>query len=87
MDTPAETGAPSCLAELGRGRRARIRRVDDSTMAEVARRLFDLGFRAGTTVVCVRRAPLGSPTVYRIGESEICLRPAEAALVGVEVLG
>lgn len=89
MDHPVEpdtAAVATSLAELPRGRRARVRRVEDATAPDVARRLFDLGFRAGTVVACLRRAPLGSPTVYRVGESEVCLRPAEAGLVSVEVI-
>lgn len=50
----------------------------------VARRLASLGFRPGTEVACVRRAPLGDPTVYRLRRYELCLRRREAANVVVE---
>lgn len=83
-DTDQPTGTR--LATLSAGGRARVVGLDAATPGEVARRLYDLGFRANTTVTCVRRAPLGSPTVYRVGESDVCLRPAEARRVTVEVL-
>lgn len=50
----------------------------------VCRRLADLGFTAETPVECLRRAPLGSPMVYCVGESELCLRGDLAACVLVE---
>lgn len=53
------------------------------TAPALARRLRDLGFRAGVEVHCLRRAPWGSPTAYRIGEIDVCLRPAEARLIEV----
>ncbi len=74
------------LATLRRGQRARVIGLDQAAPAEVARRLHDLGFRRGTPVTCVRRAPLGSPTIYRLGESDICLRRAEASWITAEVL-
>lgn len=69
------------LRPAGRGR---VTGLDPAAPEPVARRLHDLGFRVGTTVDCVRRAPLGSPTLYRVGESDICLRRREAAFVRVE---
>lgn len=77
---------PARLTALNRGARARVRGLDAATPTAVARRLYDLGFRTDTTVECVRRAPFGSPTIYRVGESDVCLRPAEANRVTVEVL-
>jgi ferrous iron transport protein A len=49
----------------------------------VARRLASLGFRPGTTVSCVRRAPMGDPTVYRLRSYEVCLRRREAGFIAV----
>lgn len=74
------------LAALGIGRQARVTGLSEGTPDPVARRLFDLGFRSGATVDCVRRAPMGSPTIYYVGDSDICLRPAEARHVTVEVV-
>lgn len=44
----------------------------------VARRLFDLGFAPGETVVRLRHAPLGDPLMFRVGGVEIVLRKAQA---------
>ncbi|NTW41364.1 MAG: ferrous iron transport protein A [Cellulomonadaceae bacterium] len=77
-ETPGTpTGIP--LSALRRGQTARIVGVAPGVAA--APRLRDLGLRAGVEVTCLRRAPLGSPTMYRIGESDLCLRTAEAAHV------
>jgi ferrous iron transport protein A len=73
------------LARLHRGAQAVIVDIAATASGPVAHRLYDLGFRSGTTVDCLRRAPLGSPTVYRVGESDICLRHGEAAHVRVEL--
>ncbi|MDO8107460.1 FeoA family protein [Isoptericola sp. b441] len=71
-------------------RLARLRTGDAATVAEICEcdpavrcRLRDLGITAGAPVVCVRRAPFGSPVVYRIGESDLCLRSDLAELVVV----
>ncbi|MDY6051277.1 MAG: FeoA family protein [Rothia sp. (in: high G+C Gram-positive bacteria)] len=48
-----------------------------------AQRLHDLGFRQGTTVECLRRAPLGSPLMFRVCDTDICLRKQQAALITV----
>jgi ferrous iron transport protein A len=78
------TGTVVPLPGLRRGGQARIVAIDANAPAAVSRRLYDLGFRPGTAVDCLHRAPLGNPTVYRIGESDICLRRAEAAHIQVE---
>lgn len=44
----------------------------------VARRLFDLGFTPGESVVRLRHAPLGDPLMFRVGGVEIVLRKAQA---------
>ncbi len=49
----------------------------------VANRLGQLGFRARARVDVIRRAPLGDPTVYRIQDTELCLRRREAKLIEV----
>lgn len=98
VDRPAviDAGAPSGHAgpghalrgmqELHEGEQAVIVRVCDGSDAACARRLFDLGFAPGASVVKVRRAPFGGPAVYRIADYEIALRPEQARtiLVGTE---
>jgi ferrous iron transport protein A len=49
----------------------------------ISRRLCDLGFAPGESVVRLRRAPLGGPVMFRVGGVEIVLRSAEARRVVV----
>lgn len=50
-------------------------------------RLRDLGFHPGTSVRCVRRAPLGDPRIYELRGVQLCLRSTEAGLVQVSIDG
>ena len=50
----------------------------------IARRLDDLGLRAGVTVEVLRRAPLGDPTVFELHGYQLCLRQSESGRVRVE---
>ena len=52
-------------------------------MNAVARRLADLGVRSGITVECLRRAPLGDPSVFELCGYLLCLRKSESARVRV----
>lgn len=80
----AGTAGQDRLSALRIGCEARICGLDGNLPQQVARRLLDLGFRPGVQVTCVRRAPLGSPTVYRVGEADICLRRTQASAVMVQ---
>lgn len=73
------------LRDLPRGACATVVGVEGAAPSTLAR-LRDLGFRPGCEVVCVRRAPWGSPVLFRVGESDLCLRRDLSALVVVEVL-
>lgn len=75
--------APLSLAGLAPGQRAVITAVDGG--CRVGRRLLDLGFRPGTPLRVMRRAPLGDPTTYELRGSRICLRRSEAARISVEL--
>ncbi|MBF0808060.1 ferrous iron transport protein A [Rothia nasimurium] len=55
----------------------------DSADPTVIQRLHDLGFRVGSEIKCLRRAPLGSPLMFRVCDTDICLRKQQAALVKV----
>jgi ferrous iron transport protein A len=44
-----------------------------------ARRLMELGFLPGTTVLAARSAPGGDPRVFRVDGSEVALRRETAA--------
>ncbi len=83
------TVAPGGLAlrglhQLGEGETAVITGVSPAPDAATARRLFDLGFTPGTTVSKVRRAPFGGPSVYRVADYEIALRPAQARTIAID---
>jgi ferrous iron transport protein A len=70
------------LSQLPPGAEGRVTGVEGAPA--VARRLASLGFRPGTPVLCVRRAPLGDPTVYRLRSYDLCLRRREAGSILVE---
>lgn len=53
----------------------------------IARRLADLGVRVGMRVECLRRAPLGDPSVFELCGYQLCLRRTESARVRVTDLG
>jgi ferrous iron transport protein A len=50
---------------------------------DIARRLMELGFLPGHTVVPARSAPGGEPRVYRVDGSEIALRRETASRLHV----
>jgi ferrous iron transport protein A len=71
------------LAQLAPGRRATVVGTVPQANPAVANRLGQLGFRARARVDVIRRAPLGDPTVYRVQDTELCLRRREAELIEV----
>ncbi|HEU0189819.1 MAG TPA: FeoA family protein [Mycobacterium sp.] len=71
------------LADLAPGRQATIVGLAASANPAVARRLRELGFRPETRVDVIRRAPLGDPTIYRVQDTELCIRRREARFVEV----
>jgi ferrous iron transport protein A len=64
--------APQTLAHLKSGESGILDRLD--LPEDVARRLMELGFLPGHTVVPARSAPGGEPRVYRVDGSEVALR-------------
>ena len=76
--------APIPLSRLAPGQRAEVKAVD--TSSPIGRRLIELGFRPGTELRVVRRAPLGDPTTYELRGSRFCLRRSEAQRVTVAPL-
>lgn len=80
----AETPASLTLADLRPGQRATVSCYDSEVPACTSRRLFDLGLVPGTEVVMVRRAPLGDPAIFRVGDYEIALRRRQSAGIHVE---
>lgn len=59
-----------------------MRAVDSAS--PIGRRLLELGFRPGTPLRVIRRAPLGDPTTYELRGSRFCLRRGEAERVAVD---
>jgi ferrous iron transport protein A len=71
------------LAQLAPGQRATIVGTAPQATSAVASRLRQLGFRPTARVDVIRRAPLGDPTIYRVQDTELCLRRREARLIEV----
>ena len=71
------------LAELAPGERATIVGLTPAVSPMVAGRLRQLGFRPASDVEVIRRAPMGDPTIYRVQDTELCLRRREAQLIEV----
>jgi ferrous iron transport protein A len=71
------------LAHLMPGHRATIVGTVAQASPIIANRLRQLGFRARAQVDVIRRAPLGDPTIYRVHDTELCLRRREAQLIEV----
>lgn len=74
------------LAHLGPGQRATVTGYDDRMDTSTARRLFDLGLTPGIEVEMVRRAPLGDPVIFRVGDYEIALRAVQSRGIHVEAV-
>jgi ferrous iron transport protein A len=69
------------LAQLRPGQRATVVDTVPKAPPAVASRLGQLGFRSKAQVDVIRRAPLGDPTIYRVQDTELCLRRREAQLI------
>jgi ferrous iron transport protein A len=78
-----QTGSVIVLAQLAPGRRATIVGTIPQANPKVINRLGQLGFRVQARVDVIRRAPLGDPTIYRVQDTELCLRRREARLIEV----
>ena len=78
-----QTGSVIALAQLTPGMRATVVGTVAQANPMVANRLGQLGFRAKARVDVIRRAPLGDPTIYRVQDTELCLRRREAQLIEV----
>lgn len=78
-----QTGSVIALAQLTPGTRATVVGTVAQADPMVANRLGQLGFRAKACVDVIRRAPLGDPTIYRVQDTELCLRRREAQLIEV----
>ena len=78
-----QTRSVIVLAQLPPGRRATVVGMVPQAPSSVASRLAQLGFRSTAHVDVIRRAPLGDPTIYRVQDTELCLRRREAQLIVV----
>jgi len=63
---------PNRLTELQEGQEAVLGDLD--LPDDMSRRLMELGFLPGSTVVAAHSAPGGDPRVFRVDGSEIALR-------------
>jgi Fe2+ transport system protein FeoA len=86
--SPGNGGAsaprPAPMSAMRRGETARVVGLAPDLGLALCERLAALGFVPDAAVCCLRRAPLGSPTVYCVGETELCLRGDLASCVLVE---
>jgi ferrous iron transport protein A len=73
------------LIELPLGRVARL--CEPAAGKTIPRRLQDLGFVPGTSLVILRRAPLGDPLEIEIRGYRLCLRCAQLDALRVELEG
>lgn len=67
------------LLELAPGERATIARVQAA--AELAPRLAALGFREGSVIELIRRAPFAGPLHLRLGTTDVIMRRQDAASI------
>jgi Fe2+ transport system protein FeoA len=70
------------LDQLGNGSEARIASIAGE--GPFRRRLLELGLVPGTPIARIGQAPLGDPLTFRVRRAVVCLRRAEAALVGLQ---
>ena len=78
-----ESATAIVLAQLSPGQHATIAGLTADANPAVASRLRHLGFRPTARVEVIRRAPLGDPTIYRVLDTELCIRRREARLIEV----
>jgi ferrous iron transport protein A len=71
------SSAPLTVADLRSGEEGVLDRID--LPEDVARRLMELGFLPGNTIIPSRKAPGGGARVFRVDGSEVALRHDTAA--------
>lgn len=72
-----------CLARLKPGERGTVLRLELPPIQ--AGSLRRLGLCPGTELVCLRRLPLGDPTLYRWRGTDVALRQRDAAHIEVKL--
>ncbi|MBO0864621.1 MAG: ferrous iron transport protein A [Mycobacterium sp.] len=80
---PPRSDSAVVLSQLAPDQQATIVRLVPQANPAIASRLRQLGFRPSAHVDVIRRAPLGDPTIYRVQDTELCLRRREAQLIEV----
>lgn len=70
---------PVTLASTSLGERVYIHRL--TATGTMRRRLLDLGFTPGNSIVPLYRSPLGDPTAYAVMGTVIALRGSDAETV------
>ena len=69
--------SPTTLADLRSGEEGILDRID--LPDDIARRLMELGFLPGNTIIPAHRAPGGGARVFQVDGSEVALRHDTAA--------
>ncbi|HMD50816.1 MAG TPA: FeoA family protein [Bryobacteraceae bacterium] len=77
LDAALNFATTRTLAQLPEGEAGVLDRLD--LPDDIARRLMELGFLPGHTIVPARSAPGGNPRVYRVDGSEVALRRETAS--------
>ncbi len=86
-NTPVDLGDPAVgptLDQIPSGSSVRVLSVVGAD--PIARRLGELGIRAGVEIEVLKRAPLGDPTLFELCGYQLCLRRSESARVRVQQL-
>ena len=86
-NTPVELGeatAGTALDQIPIGCSVRVHSVVGED--PIARRLGELGIRAGVEIEVLKRAPLGDPTLFELCGYQLCLRRSESARIRVQRL-
>jgi ferrous iron transport protein A len=76
-DAAPGAAAARTLAQLAEGESGVLDRLE--LPDDIARRLMELGFLPGHSIVPARSAPGGEPRVYRVDGSEVALRRETAS--------
>jgi len=73
-----------CLSDLGVNEMCVISKLN--SVGIMRRRLMDIGFLPGSTVLCFLSSPSGNPKAYLVKGSVIALRNSDACDIEVELL-
>lgn len=70
------------MSSMKKGEYGKIKELNNS--GDIRRRLMDIGFIAGSPVVCIGKNPLGDPTAYLIKGAVIALRAEDSSEIMIE---